>query len=766
MASPDPLADEQLLVNDALAARQGPSARDVVRAEMSGDRLEQDLLESGFYGEVEQPGSMVDPAMAIMSFGRALQEMREAAVEDRWSQDQNTLLNFGFKNGYHFIETDRSKRAVVELPAPKGLVRRKVAKFEPWFRSQHGKLSGGTPQSQVVPTTNQMEDRDASDFAEELLEWMRKRAWSHENRSELAMWMLLGGVSVYHVGVRWIPDPEYFQASQGRMPHRPELVFEVLSPMECWTDNKTPQIRKMRWFGRDQYMPEAEARAMYTEREDQDKLTVEAETDPISERGFHTLRQIQRLLYREDPWADFQGPRIPAQTTGEDDVIVSEWWCRENTVLQAPFIHGLAQIQGVTVEVLHDGADGRQPLVRFPNGLRAQFTPEGHVLEVRDNFYGDLPFREFKLSQSAGFWSPAWATPLRELNQAIDWAFSLREQHLMRTAIPPFLEPREANISRRQTASGVGWRVKYDANRFNVKPEWANPPNMPADSIQFMQELEKAWQDIAALHEVSKGELPANISGVAVSLLQEQDLSQLGFAGEELESGFSDVMSMALRRVQEFFPIQDPRIAQLAGNAPYKAFAFMQADLEDGLDIKVQKGSAIPRSAAAVKAEAKELYTMGALVDEFGRPDTKKLLLAYEHGTEDALYAEDEMDKSNARQEEEAILQMDPRLAMRILEIAMEEGALMEPFNLSTFDNHLIHEASHRRRLKRVEGDPRIHPINKKLLEFHWTLTVQAALPILMQTDPDVAAPFLQQLQPGAEEEGGEGGEEGGESAA
>jgi len=55
---------------------------------------------------------------------------------------------------------------------------------------------------------------------------------------------------------------------------------------------------------------------------------------------------------------------------------------------------------------------------------------------------------------------------------------------------------------------------------------------MPADGIRLFEVLELLWQDVAGLHEVSQGRLPsADTSGVAISLLQEQDLSQLGFAG-------------------------------------------------------------------------------------------------------------------------------------------------------------------------------------------------------------------------------------------
>ena len=101
------------------------------------------------------------------------------------------------------------------------------------------------------------------------------------------------------------------------------------------------------------------------------------------------------------------------------------------------------------------------------------------------------------------------------------------------------------------------------------------------------------------------------------------------------------------------------------------------------------------------------------------------------------------MDRQNARDEEEAILNMHPLLAAQVVMLGLEDGVLPEPFAVSAFDNHVVHEKSHRMRLKRVEGDERIPIENKKLMELHWVLTVQGALPVLIQTDPVVAAAFL-----------------------
>lgn len=767
MAARDPLVDGNEIQFDLIdrAERGDPMLPMAAAANRTMEPVDQFLAEQGAFGAGPQlvTDQMGQRVMAIQSLGDQLANMRMDAVDARWPVDEETLLNFSFKNGHHYVEVDRARRGVVALPAPRGLVRRKVAKFEPWFRAHHGQLSEAEPQAGIVPLTRSQDDRDAAAFAERLRTWLQPRIYGFQKRSQNTMWMLLAGTATYYMGTTWEPDPLYEQATGFK--HRPDLESEILSPMQCWCDNRSSCIDDMRWFGRDIYLPEAEARAAYLKPEQQNSLITEAEAVDPEQRGFWTLRNIQNLLGREDPWGRITGSGTPSNrlTMEEQEVVICEFWGRKGIAMQGAFFDGLEGVPGLTVEVLEGAESGRTPLVRFPNGLRVRFSPDGYVLEIRDNHtpMGELPFREFKLTQSAGYWATAWATPLRWINQAFDWVISLREEHLLRTAHPAFLDPKEARVSRRATSSGTTLRIRYRANRFNAKPEWANPPSMPSDIVQFLEYLNQLWMEISGRHEVSQGTLPARLSGVAVSLLQEADAAQFGFAGNELEDGYRSILRMALLNIKAFFPENDPRLVKLAGDAPYKLQAFMAADLDDDLDIQVQKGSGVPKSASVVKQTALELFQAGALIDPITKlPDTRKLMEVFEFGSTDSLYGEDELDRQNARDEEEAILNLNPLLAQALLEQFVLTGVLPEPFTVSPYDNHVVHEMSHRMKLKEIESDPRVHPLCRKLLELHWTLTVQGALPVLIQTTPEIAAAFLPNPMAG----GQGGGEDGADS--
>jgi len=764
----DSLVDGQLRqFDEMMQSETGAGPMQAIEALGTGEMepVDQFLASSGALGEDTKAGmSAAGAAMALTALGDLLSNIRTDALDERWAQDENTLLNFAFKNGHHYVEADKGRRGIVATPLPRNHVRRKIHKFEPWYRAQHGALSALQPTASVNPATKQQTDRDSSKFANEVYEWMAPQAYSFPQRSQATMWMILGGVCTAYVDVEWEPDPVYQELTGFQ--HKPNLVFEYLSPMEMWTNNRASSVRDMQWIGRDRFLSLAQAREQYMNIEQQQQMVRESEATDPQEHGFWTLRQVQSLLGREDPWgqgnANDSGSNRAAE---EEEVIFCEFWGKRGFVLTAAFLEGLADVENsnLTLEVLQDSSETGEALVRFPNGLRVVFSPEGFIFEMADNHTpgGELPFREMKLSQSAGYWSPAWATPLRELNQMFDWVFSMREEVLLRTASPTFLEPKEARISRRVTASGTTMRVRYQANRFGAKPEWANPPTLAADTIEFIRELNELWMEIGGRREVSQGALPARLSGVAVSLLQEADAAQLGFGGNELEEAYSDIVKKGLLLVQRYFPEEDPRLEQLAGDAPYRMNAFMQADIQEDLDLQVVKGSGMPRSASAVKQQALELFQAGALIDPVTRmPDVRRLLKVFDLGTDDELYGEEELDRQNAMEEEDLILSLDDETAAILLQEAVTTGVLMEPFGVSSYDNHVVHERSHRMRLKKIEGDQRISPIAKKLLEIHWTIQLQGALPILAITDPVVAGPFLQAMQGGEEEGSEEGGSE------
>ncbi|HET7459900.1 MAG TPA: hypothetical protein VFJ82_01580, partial [Longimicrobium sp.] len=505
----------------ALANHSGAPPLDVAMAQaQDGDPLELDLLMSGWYDNSDMGESVGTDArheVALRSLGDLLARIREAAITRRWGTDENTLLNMAMRHGHHYVEVDRARRAVVERPAPRNAVRRTVQKFEPWFRQHHGRLSAGKPRYTLKPSSRQQTDRDAATFAKKLAGWLTPTLFPFRYRADLSQWKLLAGKVVYFLGVKWVPDDEYMvDPATGEPVLRPELDPAILPPQVCWCDDRIPHVEDMRWFGRDVHVPMPEAIASYPEHAER-LMPVSV----LTSYGHQVLRRVQRFTGVEDPWGgSVEGGAGALAVDEEEETTIPEFYLRPGATLACGFLDWLDPEElGAPVEVIRASDEGKGiAVVRFPEGLKVCFTPDGYVVRSEGNFYGTLPFVSMSFSKSPGFWCVAPATPMRSLQIAFNWVFSMREAHAIKTGNAPLMQPREARISRRGGLTNAFARILYRANRFGAKPEYLSPPQIGVDVAALQTSLEMAWQDIGGIHEVSQAKLPsADLSGVTVS---------------------------------------------------------------------------------------------------------------------------------------------------------------------------------------------------------------------------------------------------------
>jgi hypothetical protein len=463
----------------------------------------------------------------------------------------------------------------------------------------------------------------------------------------------------------------------------------------------------------------------------------------LTNHGHSVLRRVQRFTGVEDPWdGSVEGGAGALTVDEEEETTTPEFYLRPGSTLACGFLDWLDPgLLGAPVEVVRASDEGRGvAVVRFPEGLRVCMTPDGYVLRTEANFYGTLPFVSMSFSKSPGFWCVAPATPMRSLQMGINWIYSMREAHAIKTGNAPLMQPREARISRRGGLTNAFARIFYRANRFGAKPEYLSPPQMGVDVAALQVALETAWQDIGGIHEVSQAKLPsADLSGVTVSLLQEQDLAQLGYAGEEQETAYAEILRMALLYIQQHFPSQDPRLIRLSGDALYMLLAFMEADLAQGLDVRCEEGSAVPLSPAATEAKARDAWEMGIMVDSLGRPDVRRMQSIFGFGSEDDLYGEEELDVENARRVEDAILTLQGPDLEQVGAFIQTTGILPQSLLPRPEDDPFVHEYQHRTRLKRAQADPRVDPLALEILRMRWQAIANTIAPLLAQTDPAVA---------------------------
>ncbi len=148
-----------------------------------------------------------------------------------------------------------------------------------------------------------------------------------------------------------------------------------------------------------------------------------------------------------------------------------------------------------------------------------------------------------------------------------------------------------------------------------IVPTINRAPGISQENFLLMQEVRERMQDIAGVHDVSKGTTPSGVTaGISIELLQQSDQSQLKPFVTEIENAAVDIKEAELSLFREFASV--PRLMGLdeSGN-PEEALTSVQTfdALTKGGQTRVivVPGSAMPRTPAGKKQEVLEYYNLG-----------------------------------------------------------------------------------------------------------------------------------------------------------
>ncbi|MCP4901248.1 MAG: hypothetical protein GY906_30125 [bacterium] len=642
--------------------------------------------------------------------------LRIATINRRWAVDRNTFLNEAFDKDAQYTEFDPARRVVVNIPAPRDSVRRTINLMKPYNRTQESRLVRGQPSYQVQADQGDPNAEDAAELGNDLIKWIEKLIDIRKVRQKIAFWLQRAGTCLLFP--LWDFDGgDQVEGEDGGEPMAAGQPFtDVHPPHECFYYPITgTDIESCTGIGRDvrlgreeaiQQFPSLRGKLLTPDSDDSrssSRLTRAIRDFPPGQQGWHsqTLAFGVTGVYSSD--------NDEAQEHNETMLI--EFWLEPG---------------GALLDI------GGSELFSFPQGLRVIMTSIGEIGHWGPNVYGTLPAVRIGFSESAGFWSPSPCTPLRPLQMAINWAYSLWEEHMMLAGRPVMLWPRQAKAAWRRLQDLTTKVLQFAAGPRGQQPSYLAPPTFPAQLPGLLEFLIQMWQDISGVHEVSRGQLPAaGISGVAIQLLQDQDDTQIGFAVGEIERGLAKMMELHLENIRQF--VEFEQLASMAGDSATQAQYFKGTDLGQGLKVSVRPGSALPKAPAATEAKAKEAWLGGYMMDEFNQPDWRRLLVIMGLGEEDRLFDELQQDKNNAEMEYQGIMGLGPDEVQLILAFVQVSGTLPDELMPRRYDDHIVHEMRHKRQLKELReqmgtGDGRVTETSITLLELHWEMHQLPAL--------------------------------------
>ena len=247
----------------------------------------------------------------------------------------------------------------------------------------------------------------------------------------------------------------------------------------------------------------------------------------------------------------------------------------------------------------------------------------------------------------------------------------------------------------RWTPSGTG----------GAKPEVVTVAPFHAAMLELKKQYEADFEEIAGTFDAMKGNTPSGVSaGYAIQLLTERSYGRFVSVFANWEAGWTDLYTVLLKLFRTYATEQ--RMRKIRGaTGGWEIQAFKGSDLRGAVDIRIEGGSARPRSKLAEQALVEAMAKIGVVNPQ--NPE-QGYEIAKLFGMTQILGANDE-DVRFASGEWQALLdwnpEADPETGMPIPG-PMQPGGEPSPFPPGgpvvepIFDNHLVHIMEHRKSYK------------------------------------------------------------------
>lgn len=487
---------------------------------------------------------------------------KAAQAQKRMQWFQNMSMFFGNQYAEHMRATspDGFRDKLVTPKTPYYKRRKTVNRTRSFFRTEHSKFLASIPQAIAVPATAEDQDLRAAYAAEQAWESISETRKLRQHFTRAQWWTIMTGNGF--IKTWWDPSICFDKDTE----QYGDIRFGAITPFHLFV----PDLREQ-------------------DIEDQ-PLVINAYTKSV--------QWVKTFFADELDGVDIQASVSGAnsileegylnlQTTGRppDSVVVYECWMKPGATKYLPD-------GGVAIVV-------DEILV----GLFREGLPYAH---------GMYPFTKFEHIPSGAFYADS---PLVDTNQLQREYNTLRSEIAeagFRMAKPQLLAVKGSIVPSKVT-NEPGLVIEYRAGAQPPTPIQLTP--LPQYYIDQQDRILADWEDITGQHQVSKGTAPAGITaGTAINYLQEKDNDFLLPQYQSVEDGYEKIAQQSLSNFVQYVDL--PRKMKIIGaDQAFDTLLLSGADIKNGTDIRIQKGSAVGESQAAKQAKIMDMFSAGLIQD-------------------------------------------------------------------------------------------------------------------------------------------------------
>lgn len=599
-------------------------------------------------------------------------ELFSKSQKDRQPFERVWWTNMAFYFGRHYARWSTtsgisSSGLLSEPKAPPWRVRLISNKIRPLIRGELAKITQEKPQPFVIPASSEDQDRIAAQAAEAIYNHIVEELYYNKILRQACFWALICGSAFLK---------DYWDESSTDSSGNPgKICLERISPFHIYVpDLAEEDIERQAFVIHASMKPLTTVKAMYGKNAK--NLKVESTAKDQAETKYRSAMGLRD------------------QNASNNDVLVKEIWIKPN----------------------HE----------HPKGLFAVWANDTFLVEPTEwpYEYKDYPFTKIDHIPTGRFYGDSTIVDLIPLQKEYNKTRSQIIESKNRMARPQLIAPR-GSIKSSKITSEPGLIIEYQPG-FDP-PQPLVMQNLPSYVIQEQDRIQKDMDDISAQHEVSKGQAPPGVeAATAISFLQEQDDAKFSHTVDSIEAATAKVGRHFLYLVKQFWAA--PRQVKVMGSSGFiEAQALRGADLGNNVDLRVQAGSAAPRSRAAKQAFLMELGKLGWV-------DPNLLLKHLEMGETEKLHEEIQIDMRHAQRENVRMRMISEQWQQQAMMTGMQMPPPQMPVN--TWDNHQMHIAEHNM-FRKTEEFEMLPPEAKMMWEQHVNVHQQ----YLMQQQGMMGAP-------------------------
>ncbi|HEX7073349.1 MAG TPA: hypothetical protein VF226_04855 [Hyphomicrobiaceae bacterium] len=611
--------------------------------------------------------------MAIMTPGvkgsspiALVEERYEIGKEHRRPYEEQWRMNLAFYVGkqWHIVHPATGK--LIEPPSPPWRVRMVANYLLSFVWALFAKLTKNRPVMVAKPATGEEDDINAARRASKLLDYLWRHLELDDVRNLALLWMLTCGkafMKTYWDGQAG-PQIDEFIGDRAITFFVGEVAVEAASPFEVVVDpaaDSTGTLKGAEWMIHEK---------IRTVESIEEQYGVRVPPEDVSKADFadFVASGFTRGFDVED--------RTSSSKKLDHHAIVKEYWERPS-----PRFPNGRMIAVASGKLLVDGP--------FPMTQRRNSDPNVPFHPDRR-----FPFVELQHIIVPGqFWPMSLVEGCISLQRQINRVISKLQEQALILSSGKILSPWGA-IDEKRITDEPGQVVSY---RGAVPPTFWTPPPLPQSLFNLISVYLETMRDIMGVRETSLGAPPPGVrSGVALSLLLEQDETKLGPVVANVEKAFSGIGSRILCLAQQNY--LEPRTVEIAGrNGIAETIDFYAADIRS-TDVEVQAGSALPKLKSAQQQFIVSLAESG-FIDIRDPEERRRALKLMDAGIFEPEVDEETLDEQRAELENK-------RMAAGIGQLP------------NHWENHQVHIREHNR-FRKTDDFERLDPLTKQLFEIH-----------------------------------------------